>query len=87
MGVSLSSVRMPGVLGRFMHTEKVVGSLGLSKMKSPTGVIWFVKGPHPQVNTQLIGHMMKEKFNDPDTVYNSKDVVRDVKMTIRFTIS
>ncbi|RXH75719.1 hypothetical protein DVH24_039418 [Malus domestica] len=79
-GISLSSVRMLGVLGRFVHTEKVVGSLALSKMKSPTG-------PHPQVNTQLIGHMMREKFNDPDTVYSSKDVMLDVKTTVKFTIS
>ncbi|KAB2625765.1 S ribonuclease [Pyrus ussuriensis x Pyrus communis] len=45
----------------------------------------LLKGRHPQVDTQLIGHMIKKKFNDPDTVYNVKDVVHDVKTTLEVT--
>ncbi|KAB2632672.1 ADP-ribosylation factor-like protein 8A [Pyrus ussuriensis x Pyrus communis] len=42
---------------------------------------------HTQVNTRLIGHMIREKFNDPNMVYNATDVVRDIKTTLGVTIS
>ncbi|KAB2606296.1 S ribonuclease [Pyrus ussuriensis x Pyrus communis] len=41
---------------------------------------------HLQVNMRLGGHMMRGKFNDLNTMYNSKDVVRDIKTTLRVIV-
>lgn len=45
------------------------------------------KNHHSQVNMWLIDHMMRDKFNDPDIVYTTKDVAQDVKTTLDVTFS